>query len=400
MRRSSWLDVLASTAGFEEPFTSEIRSALIVLDEALFDFWHLGEKIVLAWSREQDVLRFLGIPHYELMNACRDTYMNGLLSAAKFLSPAEFDKACEALEDSAQTVAIKAASASDIPAVLIDSLVMRYGVTLVREGAVVLLDAVGFSLRSTLEQVAMLNSLSYSLNSACNQLNSKDVQINIGRSTTGDGFYVWNRAKTPGADTALYKLMILLLADNAVAHSNATDSPVPRLRAAFHIGEHYEFYQVESLNPTTIGYVTGPVTIELARMLSKAPAGQIVIGKFRARSRGDDHAADTMKFVEETASTLNQLSGLVVAGDRIKHIRCYLTGPRVPAGQFAVASYDIKDKHGIRHSVYNAKINIYLQRGVPIFLGLQHKEVDQLRSDDQPSLPVPADVEAAVRHTG
>ncbi len=93
----------------------------------------------------------------------------------------------------------------DVDTELISDLVRRYGVSLVRGRAVVLLDAVEFSRHSPLEQMAMLNSLAYSVNSAYRQLLSKDIQVNFARTTTGDGFYIWNRAKTVDANNALYK---------------------------------------------------------------------------------------------------------------------------------------------------------------------------------------------------
>lgn len=381
MKRSTWVDMLTTMAAFEDPLTPDMRRELVRLDEALFDFWNLGEKIVLVWSRDRDDLQFLGIPHYEILQASHSDFMNALLAGPKYLPPDEFDRTSEVLAASAQIVGLKAGSASRLAASLIDSLVTRYGVTLVRERAVVLLDAVGFSLRSPLEQMAMLNSLSFSINAAHGHLTSKDILINFARSTTGDGFYIWNRAKTRDANIALYKLMMLLLADNAIAHRKAKDFPVPRLRAAFHMGEHYEFYQVEALNPMTFGYIVGPVTIDLARMLSNAPAEQIVMGKFQVRMHGKDKDTDTIEFVNETAATLSELNGLAVGGDRIKNIRCYLTGPSLPDGHFDVASYDIKDKHGIRHSVYNAKINIHLHHREPIFLGIPHRDIRQSASD-------------------
>jgi hypothetical protein len=120
----------------------------------------------------------------------------------------------------------------------------------------------------------------------------------------------------------------------------------------------------------------GPVTIELARMLSSALPEQIIIGKFQLSGQGDAEAGSAIRFVEDTAATLGPLGNLSVAGDRIRNIRCYLTGPGAAGGQFTVASYDIRDKHGISHSVYNAKINVHLQQADPIFLGVQHKDVD------------------------
>jgi hypothetical protein len=50
---------------------------------------------------------------------------------------------------------------------------------------VVLLDAVGFSTQMPLDQMATLNSLSYSVNSAYAQLLSKNINIDFARTTTG-----------------------------------------------------------------------------------------------------------------------------------------------------------------------------------------------------------------------
>jgi hypothetical protein len=255
-------------------------------------------------------------------------------------------------------------------------------VSLVRERAVVLLDAVGFSLRAPLDQLAMLNSLNYSVNSACRQLQSRDIRIDFARTTTGDGFYIWNRALGTDATIALYELMMLILADNAVAQRKAKRFPVPRLRAAFHIGEHYEFYQVETLNPTAFGYIVGQVTVDLSRLVEKAMPGQILLGEFTIdmedSETGKTSSCDTRGFVEQAATRLDRLNGLAVANDKIDAIRCYLTGPSDTDGMFLVSRYEIRDKHDALRPAYNAKINIHLREGKPIFLGIQHKDLDQL----------------------
>ena len=173
--------------------------------------------------------------------------------------------------------------------------------------------------------------------------------------------------------------MMLILTDNAVAQHKAKRFPVPKLRTAFHVGEHYEFYQVEGLNPTTFGYIVGQVTIELSRMIERALPGQILLGDFNVEARGVGVEGvtryDTLDFVAKTSATLDQLNGLVVAQDRIQNIRCYLTGEALPGGDFRVNRYQIRDKHGTTRTVYNAKINIHRHEARPIFLGIQHKEL-------------------------
>jgi len=390
-QRASWLHFLIESHDDAQALTPRVRQTLADLDNLLFDAWNLGDNILLVWTRDHTEHRFLAIRHYALIeslapkdappggNGANASFINRILSASKFVTPPQFERIREALGDAAQVIRVHLlAPEAPVPA-LVTRLVTRYGVTLVTERAVVLLDIVGFSLRSPLEQMAMLNSVSYSVNSAYRKLLSKDIQISFARTTTGDGFYIWNRAKTVQANLALYKLMMLILADNAVAHRKAKSFPVPSLRAAFHIGEHYEFYQVEALNPTTFAYIVGHVTIELARMIAKAVPGQIVIGDFNIELH--DEKADrnvqygTREFVDKTASTLDDLAGLAVGSQQIEKIRCYLTGAPAANGDFRVNQYRIQDKHGLDRIVYNAKINLHRTEAEPIFLGIQHAEL-------------------------
>jgi hypothetical protein len=114
-------------------------------------------------------------------------------------------------------------------------------------------------------------------------------------------------------------------------------------------------------------------------MVEQALPGQILLGDFQIEMAGDGDAGvrhfNTLDFVERAATSLNQLRGLVVAGDEIGNIRCYLTGEALPGGGFAVNRYELRDKHGMAHTVYNAKINIHRLSAGPIFLGIQHRDL-------------------------
>jgi hypothetical protein len=385
MKRSSWLETVASTIGSDPSIGPVAREELAALDEALFDAWNLGENIILAWTQSEDERRFLQIRHYGVLEPFRSNgdgaaeaqrFITELLERPKQATPADFEAIAATLGSAANVLRIPLRMGGALDPALVSGLVRRYGVTLVRERAVLLLDAVDFSLHTPLEQVAMLNSLSYSVNSAFRQLTSEDVQINFARSSTGDGFYIWNRARTPEANVALYKLMMLILADNAVARGKARHFPVPQLRAAFHVGEHYEFYQVEALNPTTFSYIVGHVTIELSRIIEKAKPGQILLGDFEIDvSHGKEPARTlrTVDFIAHTNQQLRQLRGMTVAHDRIADIRCYITGSSRPGGGFEASRLLIEDKHGRTRPVYNAKLNLYFDESEPIYLGLPHK---------------------------
>jgi hypothetical protein len=401
MKRSSWLDSLVAGAEDARALTPQMRQSLATLDDVLFGIWDLGDNIILVWTREGQEYRFLAVRHYVILEpfganteAPAGDFINRILAGAKLVSAAEFERVQGVLGDAARVFRAGFPSGESPDDEMVTRLVTRYGVSLVPERAVVLIDAVGFSLRSPLEQVAMVNSMSYSMNSAYRQLLSKDVEINFARTTTGDGFYIWNRARTMEANIALYQLVMLILADNAVARRKARRFQVPMLRAAFHVGEHYEFYQVEALNPTTFGYIVGQVTIELSRMIEQALPGQILLGDFNiAMSDGGPEGAgrySTLDFVDRAVQKLEQLKGLVVAGDQIDNIQCYLTGRPVTNDKFLVSRYEILDKHGRKRSVYNAKINIHRKQDEPIFLGIQHQDLHP------PGLATPRWLESSV----
>ncbi|MFX8262680.1 hypothetical protein ABTL46_22755, partial [Acinetobacter baumannii] len=65
---------------------------------------------------------------------------------------------------------------------LIAAIAARYGIRLVEDRAVILFDAVGFSLLTPLQQVVQLNSLSCSVNAAYAKLLAREININIART--------------------------------------------------------------------------------------------------------------------------------------------------------------------------------------------------------------------------
>jgi hypothetical protein len=401
MRRSSWFNTLAAEGGTQD-LPAETREELAGLDEKLFAIWNLGENVLLGWTHSADALLFLSVRHYAIpewvhasdgnIGGTRNEprFINQVLAGPKYLKPEEFQRVRQAFNCKPEAVRVNFRVEDKRLAALISDMVRCYGVSLVGNRAVVLLDAVGFSLRSPLDQLAMLNSLAYSVNSAYAQLLSKDIKIDFARTTTGDGFYIWNRATTDEANTELYKLMMMILADNAVAQRKASSLWVPTLRAGFHIGEHYEFQQVEGLNPTSFSYIVGQVTVDLSRMVERALPGQILLGDFVAQIDGSGSGRpiryNTLAFVENTAATLDQLNGLNIAGGRIESIRCYLTGYGLGGGQFMVNRYSVRDKHGATRAVYNAKINIHRDKPGPILLGIRNEDLPDFNASNVESL--------------
>jgi DNA-binding transcriptional regulator YdaS (Cro superfamily) len=393
----TYLDALSSIT---DEMSLKERSNLIFLDRCLHEHWGLGQNVILNWCAEGDGISLLVIPHYgvaEYSSGQRDSarvssgvlgrpkedFFQTLLSGRRCLTTAQMSKVARLLGIAATHVPLRE-PLKDTPAQneLIEKMVKRYSITYVPNRGVSLFDIVGFSLLTPFEQMMQLNSLSYSLNSAQSKLLTKRIGVDFSRTTSGDGFYIWNRELSLAGNVNLYHFMQLALADNAIAHKKARHNTVPRLRACFHVGSSYEFHQAEGLNPTLYNYIVGDVTVELARMIERALPGQILVGDFRAAmpmadaERGDIAIVDSVDFVDLAARNVEQLAGIELSGERVDAIRCYLTGTKLSNGEFSVRRITIHDKHGISRRAYNAKVNIYRQTAEPILLGVEDRALD------------------------
>jgi hypothetical protein len=216
----------------------------------------------------------------------------------------------------------------------------------------------------------------------------KEIEIRFARTNTGDGFYIWNRDRGIDSNVDLYHFMHLVLAENAVARSRAIKHAAPLLRTCFHVGAHYEFYQSEGLSPTTFSYIVGDVTIALARMIEQAKAGQILIGDFLIpmidEKTKETVSIDSVEFINQVQPRLSSLKNLVLGDeDRVVSIKCYLTGDQKADGSYAVKQYLITDKHGYSRNVFNAKVNIQREKGIPIYLGIQEADLDDFGMADK-----------------
>jgi len=394
----SYLDALSTIT---DEMSLKERSNLIFLDRCLHERWGLGENVILNWCPAGEGISLLVVPHYAIAgytSAQTDTaarpdpvarsalsrpkqeFFQVLLSGRRCLTPSQLAKVGRLLGIEATHLPLRE-PLKNTPAQneIIEKMVKRYSITYVPNRGVCLFDIVGFSLVPPFEQMMQLNSLSYSLNSAQSKLLTKRIGVDFSRTTTGDGFYIWNRDLTLEGNVNLYHFMQLALADNAIAHKKATHNTVPRLRASFHIGSSYEFHQSEGLNPTLYNYIVGDVTVDLARVIERAMPGQILVGDFRAEMPTVDAAGtgsrivESADFVELAMRNVEQLAGLELSGERVDAIRCYLTGTKLANGQFTVRRITVNDKHGVARRVYNAKVNIYRHNAEPILLGIEDR---------------------------
>jgi hypothetical protein len=392
---SPYLDQLA---GLAQEMGLRQRSNLVHLERCLHEHWSLGQNNILSWAPLDEGILVLVVPHYAIAEYTSSlsgsnpprvspAFITELISGDRKLSFEQMQKVARLLDVKPVYVQLRQPlSGHPVETQIIEKMIRRYGINFVASRAVTLFDIVGFSLLTPFEQMTQLNSLSYSLNSAHAKMLEQDVSINFARSSSGDGFYVWNRDDGLEANVNLYHFMHIVLADNAIARSKAASKAVPRLRACFHVGSCYEFHQAEGLNPTMHDFIVGDVTIELARMIEAALPGQILVGEFLANhtdvttdpTQTQAHI-DAVTFLQRAQGNLSKLSGLEFSGERVTAIKCYLTGENMGGGQFSIRRLKIKDKHGLSRVAYNAKVNIYRENTQPILLGIEDRKLPEAR---------------------
>jgi class 3 adenylate cyclase len=326
-------------------YLQKIREAvtdafLARIEAELNAIWRLGRNVVIGWTRDRDVLAFLTCPNHHLPGgiAAYAEMVKRHTSKKTLLADLAADPRFQL-----HRVLLLPSDEPHLKGAPLRQLIRRYGITRLENRAVVLFDIVGYSKLTDLEQVAQLNSLSFSVNVALKRLNDRGFALDLGRSTTGDGFYLWNRATGQAANERLVVLAALALADNAVqAHTVTAANVVPGLRCGIHVGTHFEFYQAAGLTPETREYIVGDTTITLARLLENGTPGQLVIGDF----------AGSAELIGAGQRILDKLTGTELSGAIIGRLRLSLTGGAAPARFVAT------DKHGHRHGFYNAQLKL------------------------------------------
>lgn len=357
-----------------DPISIVQRGNLQNLEKTLRKQWRLGQNIVLCWCWDERGLLVIFVPHYFLGNYCaqpeqpeesNESYIRALISGRRRKSRDELFAIAVRLGVSPTFIKLEHPLEETLAVMgSVEQIIRRYGLSFVDRRGVLLFDITDFSLFSSFEQASQLNSLSYSMNSAYNKLSTRGIEINFARTTTGDGYYVWNRDTDPRADLELFLFLLLVLADNSLARSASKGNTVPIIRSAFHIGSHYELYQAEGVNPTVFSYIVGDVTIELARIIEKTLPGQVMLGDFGAR-HGEEHGS--AEFVRGCSDAAAALEGLTLMGTPLRSLHCWLS--RDASEHDGLLDVSITDKHGLEHHAFNLQASLTLE-GNELELGL------------------------------
>ncbi|MCH7981127.1 MAG: hypothetical protein IID59_06445 [Proteobacteria bacterium] len=395
-RSADFTPYLDQLAGLAQEMGLRQRSNLVQLERSLHEHWALGQNNILSWSPLDQGVLVLVVPHYAIAEYTAIQpesqkprislrFITDLISGNRQLTFTQMQKVARLLDVQPNYIPLREPlSGHDVETQIIEKMICRYGINYIASRAVTLFDIVGFSLLTPFEQMTQLNSLSYSLNSAHAKMLEQDIGINFARSSSGDGFYIWNRDDGLEANVNLYHFMHIVLAVNAIARDKSSCNAVPRLRACFHVGSCYEFHQAEGLNPTMHDFIVGDVTIGLARMIEAALPGQILVGDFLTdvlTGPTDPEATqanlDAVSFLQRAQGNLSKLSGMEISGERVTAIKCYLTGEDMGDGQFNIRRLTITDKHGLTRVAFNAKVNIYRESAEPILLGIEDRKLPQ-----------------------
>lgn len=366
--------------------------ALQRVDEALREQWALGARLLLCWAMQPQGLRILWAPHDFLgqftasmndrrpedrLEALNGSFLRRLIAGSRCMSNEDLDGTARRFGLPVDEIGLPGFlpwEGTDF-LLAIERTVKRYSISYVESRAAILIDIADFSVFTPFEQTSQLNSLSYSLNSAYGRLLRNGIALDFTRTTTGDGFYVWNRDTGPMASVHLFQFMVLALADNARARRAARGNTAPAIRTAFHIGSHYEFHQADGVNPTLFSYIVGDLTIELARMVASAAPGQILIGDFHAHitTSARDGAfpieVDTERFVDRARRGLRDLQQLDMDDWPVHQLWCFLSGETGASGGESVRRFRVVDKHQRSRDVYNLMVHIQSLGREPVLLG-------------------------------
>ena len=354
-------------------FDANLASALKELYFAVNAVWRLGRNMVVAWTYSENVIYLCVVPTYKVFEIGGD--VRQAFSKSRLMEEDDFLEICKVFGARPTKLVLDVTvgkSSNQFSPATIDRVLRRYAVTRTPFRSVMLFDIVGFSKAEPIQQVAQLNSLEYSINSADKRLQGLGLDVELARSTVGDGFYVWNRRRGLEADLRTYLAMLFILIDNKRARDKGMSGFVPTLRAVISLGSHYSYHQVEGQSPRGFEYIVGDITITLARLIGKADDHQLILGDIkRPLDRNTKQLLDTPQFLARAHGILDHAEGLEFGGEPVRSIRSFITGTDLSGGGTNVTKHVIVDKHGFNHFGFNVRVEVALQNGEMFEVGIK-----------------------------
>ena len=364
-----------SPHGISETPDEGAARALRHLDEVLTGLWGFGSNALVGWTPSRRGMEVISTPMVRLYQSS-DLHRR-VFAGDRVMGNTTFHKVAAALDVEPVELFLKYPVSDDgdgLTIAQVDAVFSKFAVTKTRQRGVFLVDIVSFSLYSPEEQASQLASLEFALNIANETARRRGVSVDLARSSTGDGFYVWNREKGLDADRRLFCVFVLSLVYLAALRQAMGDvSYIPKIRCCFGIGSHYSYHDADHRRDAD--YIVGDVTISLARLIGKALTDQILISRFDRQLEDSEKTIGTRSFVASAVSLLDGFRDIPVAGDLVEKVSIYLTGPRQDDTSFRIQRLRVTDKHGLAHFCYNAKVNIDTDSGTHIHCGLRHEDL-------------------------
>lgn len=350
----------------EIPETSLSAANRKELYDKLRGVWDLGANVIIGWRGTADGIEVLYIASRDLTRVGK--HKPEMLERDRHIGDPNIFQ--ELLQAGCQTLMIPLAfrvTETSAAVTEMNAILRYYTVTHSRCRAVGLFDIVNFSLHSAFERITQINVLAHHINLAAHRVEAAGLPIDLTMSTTGDGFYLWNRREGLPADLALFYVTSLAMGYNRRALEEDASETIPLLRCCLDFGDHYEYYQASGSKPDSRGFIVGDVTIRLARLISAALPHQFLVGSYmrelglqeaEIREAAATSRVDTPSFMFFAANNTRLLLGSPIAEAKVTRINAYLTGDRISDSEFTINKYDVTDKHGLSHRCFNAKFNI------------------------------------------
>ena len=358
--------------------SSEDAPSLRALHQTLYSLWQFGGNALIAWMPTRFGIEVLTVPKIRLFGT--KSAPRRVFSGDRMMGQQTFSEVADVFGIQPMELRLErpvGEGPDALPPALVEQVFSRFAVTKTDHRAVILLDIVGFSRFSPEEQASQLATLEFALNIAVEATREQGFSLDAVRSTTGDGFYVWNREKGLTADLNLFVALVMFMTYHSLLRRRVkVPSAVPTLRTAISIGSHYSYRQPDREGGAQDNeYIVGDVTISLARLMQSTSAEQIIIGDFQRPDERTGGVLSADGFVQRVSEQLASIKGLSILGNPLDRFAFYLTGPRQADGAFGIQKLRIVDKHSFEHYGYNAKLNIYLETGENYYCGLQHSDL-------------------------
>lgn len=342
-----------------------------------FDLWRFGSNALVGWRPSRNGIEIITVPKARLFG--EHARHLPTLSAGNLMSGPELDDAARLLDSQPVELRLETRvgdGPGEIPPALVEQVFNLFTVSKTPYRAVLLIDIVGFSKTTPELQAAQLSTLEFSLNLAEEMAQANGLAVTFGRTTTGDGFYVWNERQGLRADIDLFcAVAIFQILFSALRRTASVPGSVPVLRLCMSIGSHFLYHQPRKDGGNGGAFIVGDVTIQVARLIEIAQADQIVMGDFQRPLGLGQNLCNAETFLTAVSERLTHLKNLRVLGEPISRVVFYLTGPREgEAGRHKPTLITLTDKHGFEHRCYNAKLNAFPGQGEPYYCGLQHAD--------------------------